>query len=97
MLWLVRSYWPIAVRGLGQNVKTLLGPSPGWTGIKRWLLQISALVAIATTLKILHHRAGACTGSSQLWSLADHGVDFKLYDEPLGVDACNGNNYSRTG
>ncbi len=36
--------------GLVQNIKTLLGPSHGWAGIKRWLLQISTLIAIAFTL-----------------------------------------------
>lgn len=29
--------------GVGQSVKALVGPAPGWSGLRRWLLQIATL------------------------------------------------------
>ncbi len=36
-----------AVVSVGQSIRALLGPAPGWTGIKRWLLQIATLGILA--------------------------------------------------
>jgi cytochrome c553 len=32
-----------AALNLGRTIKSLLGPSPGWAGLKRWVLQITTL------------------------------------------------------
>lgn len=36
-----------SVKNIAQNIRALLGPGPGWSGMKRWLLQIASLGAIA--------------------------------------------------
>jgi len=36
-----------AVVNVGQSIMTLLGPASGWTGMKRWLLQITTLGMLA--------------------------------------------------
>ncbi len=66
--------------GVGQNIKSLLGPAPGWSGLKRWLLQIATLGILAGASGLLVAALGLVPikASSGHWPITAWFLNFTM-------------------
>jgi cytochrome c553 len=76
-----------------QGVKSLLGPAPGWTGMKRWLLQITILgmlvgmsVFLVLTLGLVPIKASSGHWPITAWFLK-HAMNRSVSTQALGIKA----------
>ena len=80
-----------ALLDVGQWIRSLLGPTPGWTGLKRWFLQIATLVIIASSVGFLLVTLGLVPikASSGHWPITEwflkYGMSRAVSTQSLGL------------